>query len=61
MALRVAGRLRPLTENPDPLAVTCEMLTAEPPVFVKVSDLLLVVPTWMLPNARLEGFGERVP
>lgn len=48
-------------ENPAPLAVACEMVTADPPVLVKVSDLLLVVPTWMLPNARLEGVGESVP
>lgn len=57
----MAGRLRPLTENPAPLAVTCEMLTADPPVLVNVSDLPLVVPTWILPNAILEGFGESVP
>lgn len=28
---------------------------------VTVSDRLLLFPTWMLPNARLLGFGESVP
>jgi len=60
-AFRVTGRLSPLIEKPAPLAVACEMLTADPPVLVRVSDLLLVAPTTMLPNDKLEGFGDNVP
>lgn len=61
LAFRVAGRLSPLMEKPAPLAVAADIVTADPPVFVKVSDLLLVVPTWMLPKDRLGGFGASVP
>ena len=48
-------------EKPAPLAVACEIVTVDPPVLVKVSDLLLLLPTWILPKARLEGLGVRVP
>ena len=61
LAARVTGRFRPLTEKPVPLGVTCEIVTLAAPVLVKVSDLLLLLPTWMLPNARLAGLGLRVP
>ena len=61
MAFSVAGRVSPLTENPAPLGVACEIVTAAPPVLLKVSDLLLLLPTGTLPNARLEGLGESVP
>ena len=61
MAARVNGRVSPLTEKPAPLAVACEIVTVAPPVLVKVSDLLLLLPTWTLPNARLAGLGLRVP
>ena len=33
----------------------------DPPVFVTVSERVLLVPTWMLPKARLVGFDPRVP
>ena len=61
LAARVTGRFSPLTEKPAPLGVTFEIVTLAAPVLVKVSDLLLLVPTWMLPNARLAGFGLKVP
>src|SRR5271157_4762285 len=48
LAARVTGRFRPLTEKPVPLGVTCEIVTLAAPVLVKVSDLLLLLPTWML-------------
>ena len=51
----------PLTEKPDPLGVTCVMLTVDPPVFVRVSVLVLVAPTWTVPKARLEGFEVKSP
>ena len=60
-AVKVKGKDRPLKLNPLPLAVAAEIVTEAPPVLVKVSDLLLLLPTWTLPNARLAGFGLRVP
>ena len=58
---RVTGRVRPLIENPAPLAVACEMVTLEAPVLVKVSVFELLLPTVTLPKAMLVGFGARVP
>ena len=59
-AVNVKGKDRPLKLNPLPL-VAAEIVTVDPPVLVKVSDRLLLLPTWTLPNARLEGLGLRVP
>ncbi len=61
LAARVTGRFSPLTEKPAPLGVACEIVTVAVPVLVKVSDLLLLLPTCTLPNARLAGLGLRVP
>jgi hypothetical protein len=61
LAPTVAGRVTPLTEKPAPLAVACVIVTALAPVLVKVSDLLLLLPTWILPNARLVGLAVSVP
>jgi hypothetical protein len=60
-AARVTGALIPLTLNPDPLAPTCEIVMLDPPVFVTVSERVLLFPTWMLPKSRLVGFDPRVP
>ena len=40
----VAGKVNPLTEKAPPLTLAWEMVTADPPVFVNVSDLLLLLP-----------------
>ena len=61
MAVRVTGKLSPLIEKAATLELACVMVTDDPPVLVKVSDLLLLLPTCTLPNARLEGLGFRVP
>src|SRR5450432_1516332 len=61
LAANVAGRVRPLMENPAPVTFACEMVSEAPPVFVSVSDRLPLPPTWTLPNARLAGLGLRVP
>ena len=61
MELRVTGRLSPLIEKPVPLGVADEIVTGSPPVLVRVSDLLLLLPTCTLPNARLEGLGVKIP
>jgi hypothetical protein len=50
----VTGRASPLTENSRPIAVTCEIVRGPPPVLVKVSAWALSLPTFTLPNARLE-------
>ena len=42
---RVSGRDSPLALKPGPLTLTCEILSAEPPVLVKVCDWVLLVPT----------------
>lgn len=57
----MTGRVSPLTEKPVPLGVTCVMVTEAAPVLVKVSERLVFVPTWILPKAKLEGLGVRVP
>jgi hypothetical protein len=59
-AVKVKGRDRPLKLNPVPLAAA-EMVRLDPPVLVSVSDKLVLLPTWTLPNARLEGFAVSVP
>jgi hypothetical protein len=41
----VIGRVNPLTVKTAPLTLAWEMVTADAPVFVNVSDLLLVLPT----------------
>ncbi len=48
-------------EKPAPLGVACVIVTLDPPVLVKVSDVLLLFPTCTLPNARLAGLGDSVP
>ena len=53
--------MRPLKEKPDPLGTTCVILTVDPPELVRVSVLLLLAPTWTLPNAKLEGLGVSTP
>jgi len=41
----VAGRVRPEIENPAPVTVACEMVTAVPPVLVRVSERFALLPT----------------
>lgn len=60
-AARLTGTLIPLKLKPVPLAATCEIVMLVPPVFVKVSERVLLFPTWMLPKSRLVGFDPRVP
>lgn len=44
-----------------PLALAAEIVRLVPPVLVSVSDKLELLPTVMLPNARLVGLGVNVP
>jgi hypothetical protein len=61
LAVRVRGKSSPLMEKAAALELTCEMMSDEPPVLVRVSDKLVLLPTWTLPNARLVGLAVRVP
>lgn len=60
-AVRVRGKVNPLVEKAAPVKFACETVTDDPPVLVSVSGLLLLLPTWILPNARLEELGESAP
>jgi hypothetical protein len=60
-AVNVKGRASPLKLNPAPLAEAAEMVRLDPPELVSVSDKLLLLPTWTLPNPRLVGFAVNVP
>lgn len=44
-AARVTGSDSPLTEKPVPVTLACEMVTELPPVLVRVSDFVAVLPT----------------
>ena len=44
-AFKVTGTVRPLRLNPLPLAEAAEMVSALPPVLVRVSERLLLLPT----------------
>ncbi len=43
-ALRVRGRLNPLTLKPAPLAVACAIVTLVPPELVSVADWVRLLP-----------------
>jgi hypothetical protein len=44
-AFNVTGRAAPVRVNPVPVAVACEIVTADPPEFVRVSFSDFVLPT----------------
>jgi hypothetical protein len=45
LAERVTGKPSPLIEKAAALELTCEMVTDDPPVLVRVSDKLELLPT----------------
>jgi hypothetical protein len=59
-AVRVRGKVNPLTEKTAPVKFACEMVSVDPPELVSVSDKFARLPTCTLPNARLVGFAEPV-
>jgi hypothetical protein len=59
-AASVTGE-NPLNLKPVPLALAAEIERLVPPVFVNVSDKLVLLPTWTVPNDRLVGVGVSVP
>lgn len=60
-AASVTGSERPLKVNPVTLTDAAEIVTLVPPLLVRVSDWLLLVPTVTLPKLMLLGLGERPP
>jgi len=58
---KVAGAVRPLTVNPDPVTFTCEMLAAACPEFVSVEVSVLLPPTATFPKFRLAGLSVSCP
>jgi hypothetical protein len=60
-AASVTGLKGTLKLKPVPLALTVEIETLVPPVLVNVSDKLVLLPTWTLPNERLVALGASVP
>jgi hypothetical protein len=51
-AARLSGKVNPLREKAPPVRFACEILTADPPVLVNVSDKFALLPTCTLPNTR---------
>ena len=60
-AVRVKGRFNPLVLNPPPETPTWVTVILDPPVFVKVSDCVLLVAACTLPKLTLAGEAERAP
>jgi hypothetical protein len=61
LGVSVVGKVSPVIEKPVPVTLACEMVTLDPPVLVRVSDKLALLPTWTLPNERLVGLAASVP
>ena len=59
-AASVTGLKGTLKLKPVPLALTAETDMLVCPEFVNVSDKLMLLPTWTLPNERLVGVGVSV-
>ena len=60
-AFNVAGTVKPLTVNPEPLALTAETWTAALPELVITICLAELEPVVTLPKLRLVGFGVSWP
>ena len=60
-AFSVRGSVSPLRLIPLPVTEAAEMVTEEPPVLLRVSARLALLPTCTLPKARADGLGLRVP
>jgi hypothetical protein len=60
-ALRISGKVGPVKLNRLPDAAALDIVTATPPVFVTVTDTVLLLPTVTLPKLALLGFAAREP
>jgi hypothetical protein len=59
--LRTNGAFSPLMLNPVPVAVACEIVTLDAPVFVSESVKVTLLPVWALPKDRLAGLALSWP
>ncbi len=60
-ALRVSGKMGPVKLNPLPDAAALDTVTATPPVFVTLTDTVLLLPTVTLPKLAVLGFAATEP
>src|SRR5579863_110242 len=60
-APRVKGKIKPFTLKPEPERVPCVIVTPEPPVLVRISAAVWLLPTWTVPKLMLEGFAVSEP
>jgi hypothetical protein len=58
---RVSGSANPLKLKPFPVAVAWEMLTLEPPEFVRVPEAVRLLPIETLPKPMLNGDAAKEP
>ena len=54
-AVRVAGKVKPLRLNPEPVALAAEIMTLVPPELVRVSVREALLPVVTLPKPRFVG------
>jgi hypothetical protein len=57
----VAGKLSPLTENPVPLRFAAEIISADPPELVNVSERFELFPFCTLPKESVVGDAANAP
>jgi hypothetical protein len=57
----VSGRVIPLKLKPVPLGVICEIVRADPPVFVSFSATVELLPVVTFPKLRLVGLAANCP
>jgi hypothetical protein len=61
-AIRVRGRFSPVMLNPlPPLSFACDTVTVVPPVFVRVSDCVVLPLTWTFPKLRVCELADKTP
>ena len=56
-AVRVRGKVSPLSVKPVPVAAAAEMVRLDPPEFVRVSVNVFELPTPTFPKLKLAGLG----
>ena len=60
-AVSVVGKVKPLTLNPEPIALAAEIVTLVPPELVRVSVRGALLPVVTLPKPRLVGVDVSCP
>ncbi len=59
--VKVSGAASPLMLKPAPLTLACEIVTLDPPEFVKLADCDWLLPTCTLPKLKLAGLATSCP